>query len=63
MVIETKRFMALREELLHGGYTVTGFRNTGEDGSPGILEMGVLDPAGHLIVVYQYVNLPEGAAP
>lgn len=59
MVIETKRFMDLREDLIADGYTVTGFRNTGEDGSPGILEMGVLDPAGHLIVVYQYVNVPE----
>jgi len=58
MVIETKRFMDLRAELIDEGYTVTGYRNTGEDGSPGILEMGVLDPAGHLIVVYQYVNVP-----
>lgn len=63
MVIETKRFMDLREDLIADGYTVTDYRNTGEDGSPGILEMGVLDPAGHLIVVYQYVNLPDGEAP
>lgn len=60
MVIETKRFMDLREDLVDDGYTVTDYRNTSENGEPGILEMGVLDPAGHLIVVYQYVNVPEG---
>lgn len=63
MVIETKRFMDLRADLIADGYTVTDYRNTGEDGSPGILEMGVLDPAGHLIVLFQYVNVPEGEVP
>lgn len=59
MVVETKRFMALRQDLMADGYTVTEFRNSGADGSPGILEMGVLDPAGHLIVLFQYVNVPD----
>lgn len=58
MVVETKRFMELREELIEAGYTVTDYRDTSltNDSGTGILEMGVLDPAGHLIVLYQYVD-------
>lgn len=58
MVIETKRFHALREELIDSGYVVTDWRDTREtSGTPsGILEVGVLDPAGHLIVLFQYVG-------
>ena len=58
MVVETKRFMALRQELIDAGYTVTDYRDTSQtsDSGTGILEMGVLDPAGHLIVLYQYVG-------
>ena len=56
MVVETKRFRALLEELKTAGYTVTEFRDTSIETGRGILEVGVLDPAGHLIVVYQYVG-------
>lgn len=58
MVVETKRFMDLREELVDAGYTVTDYRDTSQtnESGTGILEMGVLDPAGHLIVLYQYVG-------
>ena len=56
MVVETKRFMALVEELKSAGYAVTEFRDTSVETGRGILEVGVLDPAGHLIVVYQYVG-------
>lgn len=58
MVIETKRFHALRKELIEAGYVVTDWRDTREtSGNPlGILEVGVLDPAGHLIVLFQYVG-------
>lgn len=58
MVIETRRFHALREELTEAGYVVTDWRDTREtSGNPrGILEVGVLDPAGHLIVLFQYVG-------
>ena len=58
MVVETKRFMALRQELIDADYTVTDYRDTSQmnESGMGILEMGVLDPAGHLIVLYQYVG-------
>ena len=56
MVIETKRFMPLLAELKEAGYTVTEYRDTSIETGRGILEVGVLDPAGHLIVVYQYVG-------
>ena len=58
MVVETKRFMDLQEELVEAGYTVTDYRDTSQtsDSGTGILEMGVLDPAGHLIVLYEYVG-------
>ena len=56
MVVETKRFMALLDELKSAGYAVTEFRDTSVATGRGILEVGVLDPAGHLIVVYQYVG-------
>ncbi len=58
MVVETKRFMALRQDLIDAGYTVTDYRDTSQGSESGtdILEMGVLDPAGHLIVLYQYVG-------
>ncbi|MEQ8734721.1 MAG: VOC family protein [Rhodospirillaceae bacterium] len=61
MVVETKRFMALRDDLIAEGYTVTDYRDTSKNNSDGvgILEMGVLDPAGHLIVVYEYVGVVE----
>jgi len=56
MVLETKRFLALRKELMAEGYTVTEWRDTSNKDGVGIFEMGVLDPAGHLIVMYQYVD-------
>ena len=61
MVVETKRFMALRDDLIADGYTVTDYRDTSKNNpnGVGILEMGVLDPAGHLIVVYEYVGVVE----
>ncbi|MDX2221831.1 MAG: VOC family protein [Rhodospirillaceae bacterium] len=60
MVVETKRFHALRAELIADGYTVTDWRDTSDGkGGPGILEMGVLDPGGHLIVLYQYVGMVQ----
>lgn len=61
LVVQTKRFMDLRADLIADGYTVTDFNDTSKKNPSGmgILEMGVLDPAGHLIVVFQYVGLPE----
>lgn len=61
MVLETKRFMALREELIEAGYTVTDYNDTtvGRESGQGIYEMGVLDPAGHLIVLFQYVGYDD----
>lgn len=61
MVVETKRFMDLRADLIADGYTVTDYRDTsaGRDSRQGILEMGVLDPAGHLIVMFQYVGYDD----
>jgi catechol 2,3-dioxygenase-like lactoylglutathione lyase family enzyme len=56
MVIETKRFLALRKDLIADGYTVTDWRDTSDKNGVGFFEMGVLDPAGHLIVLYQYVD-------
>ena len=53
--------MALRDDLIADGYTVTDYRDTSKNNpnGVGILEMGVLDPAGHLIVVYEYVGVVE----
>ena len=56
MVLETKRFLALRKELIDDGYTVTDWRDTSNAKGEGIFEMGVLDPGGHLIVMFQYVD-------
>jgi hypothetical protein len=56
MVLETKRFLALRKDLIADGYTVTEWRDTSNAKGEGIFEMGVLDPAGHLIVLFQYVD-------
>jgi catechol 2,3-dioxygenase-like lactoylglutathione lyase family enzyme len=59
MVIETRRFHALRAELIADGHVVTDWRDTTQGkGGSGILEMGVLDPAGHLVVLYQYLGEP-----
>jgi catechol 2,3-dioxygenase-like lactoylglutathione lyase family enzyme len=56
MVLETKRFLALRKELIADGYRVGEWRETTNKDRAGIFEMGVQDPAGHLIVLYQYVD-------
>ncbi|MDX2144678.1 MAG: VOC family protein [Rhodospirillaceae bacterium] len=56
MVLETKRFLALRKELIADGHTVTEWRDTSNKDGVGIFEMGVLDPGGHLIVLFQYVD-------
>ena len=56
MVLETKRFLALRKELIADGYRVGEWRETTNAKREGIFEMGVQDPAGHLIVLFQYVD-------
>ena len=56
MVLETKRFLALRKELMAEGYRVGEWRETTNKERVGIFEMGVQDPAGHLIVLFQYVD-------
>ncbi len=56
MVLETKRFLALRKELIADGYRVGEWRETTNKERVGIFEMGVQDPAGHLIVLFQYVD-------